>query len=187
MSYIRDLVVYGQISRKFQQDLKTEFQLKKRNIYLLWCKFCYIYFQRNKLIKTNQSALASNNVIHSAPPLRPMLLRNLPNFRPTGKKTKSESRSLQSSRDSDDVACLTKYRLKRKFWCVFSCDQAALRTLQSARLSVRPSVCHTLFTMFLSTFHHEIFSSDYQGQKWRPCERLRSEVKGQGHRGQTPI
>ena len=41
--------------------------------------------------------------------------------------------------------------------------------------------------MFLSSYHHEIFRSYYQWQKWCPCKRLRSEVKGQGHRGRNPI
>ena len=76
----------------------------------------------------------------------------------------------------------------------FSCDQAAIWLVQSVRLSVRPSVrpsvclsvCHTFFTMFPSSFHHEIFRSYYHGQKWCPCKRSRSEVKGQGHRGQHP-
>ena len=36
---------------------------------------------------------------------------------------------------------------------IFSCDQAALRTL----LSVCLSVCHTFFTMFRLSYHHEIF------------------------------
>ena len=77
---------------------------------------------------------------------------------------------------------------------IFSCDQAALWMVQSVRLSVRPSVrpsvclsvCHTFFTMFPSSYHHEIFRSYYQWEKWRPCKRSRSEVKGQGHRGQHP-
>ena len=56
----------------------------------------------------------------------------------------------------------------------------------SVRPSVRPSVRHTFFTMFPSSYHHEIFRSYYQWQKWRPCKRWRSEVKGQGHRGQHP-
>ena len=56
----------------------------------------------------------------------------------------------------------------------------------SVRLSVRPSVCHTFFTMFPSSYHHEIFRSYYHGQKWCPCKRSRSDVKGQGHRGQHP-
>ena len=76
----------------------------------------------------------------------------------------------------------------------FSCDQAALWMVQSVRLSVRlsvcpsvrPSVCHTFLTMFPSSYHHEIFRSYYQWQKWRPCKRSRSEVKGQGHRGHDP-
>ena len=34
-------------------------------------------------------------------------------------------------------------------WHVFSCEQAALRTLQS----VRPSACHTFCTMFPSSYH----------------------------------
>ena len=73
---------------------------------------------------------------------------------------------------------------------IFSCDQAALWMVQSVRpsvrLSVRLSVCHTFLTMFLSTYHHEIFRSYYQWQKWRPCKKSRSEVKGQGHRGHDP-
>ena len=73
---------------------------------------------------------------------------------------------------------------------VFSCDQAALWMVQSVRPSVcpsvRPSVCHTFLTMFPSSYHHEIFRSYYKWQKWRPCKRSRSEVKGQGHRGHDP-
>ena len=69
---------------------------------------------------------------------------------------------------------------------VFSCDQAALWIVQSVRPSVRLSVCHTFLTMFPSSYHHEIFRSYYHWQKWRPCKRSRSEVKGQGHRGHNP-
>ena len=73
---------------------------------------------------------------------------------------------------------------------VFSCDQAALQMVfsvcLSVCLSVRLSVCHTFFTMFPSSYHHEIFRSYNHGQKWCPCKRSRSEVKGQGHRGQHP-
>ena len=70
---------------------------------------------------------------------------------------------------------------------MFSCDQAALRTLLSDRLSVRPSVCHTVFTMFPSSYHHEIIRSYYQWQKWCPCKRSRSEVKCQGNKCQYLI
>ena len=66
---------------------------------------------------------------------------------------------------------------------------AATKQLQECfffRPSVCLSVCHTFFTMFSSSYHHEIFRSDYQWQKWRPCKRSRSEVKGQGHRGRSP-
>ena len=51
--------------------------------------------------------------------------------------------------------------------------------VQSVRLSVR----HTFLTIFPSSYHHEIFRSYYQWQKWRPCKKSRSEVKGQGHIG----
>ena len=64
---------------------------------------------------------------------------------------------------------------------IFSCDQAALQMVfsvcPSVRLSVRPSVRHTFLTMFPSLYHHEIFRSYYQWQKWRPCKRSRSKVK----------
>ena len=56
----------------------------------------------------------------------------------------------------------------------------------SVRLSVCLSVRHTFLTMFPSSYHHEIFRTYYQWQKWRPCKRPRSEVKGQGHRGHNP-
>ena len=81
---------------------------------------------------------------------------------------------------------------------IFSCDQAAIWLVQSVCLSVClsvrlsvclsvcPSVCHTFLTMFPSSYHHEIFKSNYHSQKWCPCKRSRSEVKGQGHRGQHP-
>ena len=72
----------------------------------------------------------------------------------------------------------------------FSCDQAALELVfsvcPSVCLSLCPSVRHTFLTMFPSSYHHEIFRSYYQWQKWRPCKRSRSEVKGQGHRGHNP-
>ena len=64
---------------------------------------------------------------------------------------------------------------------IFSGDQAALRTLISVRpsvcLSVCPSVCHSFLTMFLSSYHLEIFRSYYHRQMWCPCKRSRSKVK----------
>ena len=60
---------------------------------------------------------------------------------------------------------------------IFKCDQAALWMVQSVRPSVRLSVCHTFLTMFPSSYHHEIFRSYYQWQKWCPCKRSRSKVK----------
>ena len=81
----------------------------------------------------------------------------------------------------------------KSFLDFFSCDQAALQMVfsvcLSVRPSVRPSVClsvcpsvrpsvrHTFSTMFPSLYHHEIFRSYYQWQKWRPCKGPRSEVK----------
>ena len=56
----------------------------------------------------------------------------------------------------------------------------------SVHPSVRPSVCDMFFTMFPSSYHHEIFWSYYQWQKWCPCKRSRSQVKGEGHRGHNP-
>ena len=59
----------------------------------------------------------------------------------------------------------------------FSCDQAALRTLLSVPPSVRLSICHTFLTVFLSSYHSEIFSIHYHWQTWCPCKRSRSKVK----------
>ena len=36
---------------------------------------------------------------------------------------------------------------------------------------------HTFFTMFPSSYHHEMFRSYYHGQKWCPCKRSRSKAK----------
>ena len=52
--------------------------------------------------------------------------------------------------------------------------------------SVCPSVCLSVTPFSSCSHHHEIFMSYYHGQKWCPCKRSRSEVKGQGHRGQHP-
>ena len=48
--------------------------------------------------------------------------------------------------------------------------------------SVCLSVCHTFLTMFSSSYHHEIFRSDYQWQKWRPCH-----TNGQGQRSKVNV
>ena len=71
-------------------------------------------------------------------------------------------------------------------WFLAATKQLYKWYFPSVRPSVRPSVCHTFFTMFPSLYHHEIFRSYYHGQKLCPCKRSRSEVKGQGHRGQHP-
>ena len=85
----------------------------------------------------------------------------------------------------------------RLFWKIlhkylglfFSCDQAALRTplsvCLSVCLSVRLSVCHTLFIMFLWSYHHKIFRSYYQ-HLTEVMSMQKIKVKGQGHRGHNP-
>ena len=88
---------------------------------------------------------------------------------------------------SIDFACLTVEPLQN----IIVIFLAATKQLYdwfipSVCPSVCPSVRHTFFTMFPSSYHHEIFRSYYPGQKWCPCKRSRSEVKGQGHRGQHP-
>ena len=63
-------------------------------------------------------------------------------------------------------------KFMKKLPCkIFSCDKAALRTL-----SVCPSIHYTFFTTFLSSYHHEIFRSYYQWQKWYPCKRSKVKV-----------
>ena len=93
---------------------------------------------------------------------------------------------------------LNKVPLKAIFNSLFfSCDQA-LRTVQSicpsvlsvclsVHLSICLSVCYTFFTMFPSSYHHEIFRSYYHWQTWCLFKRSRSEVKGQGHRGKKIV
>ena len=82
---------------------------------------------------------------------------------------------------------------------IFSCDQAALRSRLSVRLSVLSftpfSLCKFKFKFFIvsipshlfhyvsSSYHHEIFRCYYHWQKWCPWKR--SEVKGHSHRGQN--
>ena len=63
---------------------------------------------------------------------------------------------------------------------LFSCDLASLRTLISVRPLVCLSVRHTFLTMFLSSYHLEIFRSYYHRQTWWPC-------KGQGQRSKVEV
>ena len=68
----------------------------------------------------------------------------------------------------------------------FSCDQAALRTPLSVRLSDRPSVCLSVTPFFYYVpviVSSRNFRSYYQQQKLCPCKRSRSKVKGQCHKG----
>ena len=67
---------------------------------------------------------------------------------------------------------------------VISCDQAALRTLLSVRPSVCLSVWHTFSTVFHSSYHHECLRGYSHWQEWCPCKSSRSDVKGHSHRGQ---
>ena len=69
-----------------------------------------------------------------------------------------------------------------ELWCFSAATKQLYEWFSpSVRLSVCPSVCpsvcHTFLTMFPSSYHHEIFRSYYQWQKWRPCKRSRSKVK----------
>ena len=69
-----------------------------------------------------------------------------------------------------------------QFWCLWKyLFLAATKQLYkwyfpSVRPSVCLSVCHTFFTMFPSSYHHEIFRRYYHVQKWCPCKRSRSKV-----------
>ena len=66
----------------------------------------------------------------------------------------------------------------------FSCDQAALRTLLSVRLHVRLSVRPSP-TLSKYSYHLIMPKIYYHWQKGCPCKRSRSEVIGQGHKGQN--
>ena len=71
------------------------------------------------------------------------------------------------------------------YGCILKFLAATKQLYEWSRPSVRPSV----------TFFHYVpiivpswnFRNYYQWQKWCPCKRSRSEVKGQGHRGLNPI
>ena len=45
----------------------------------------------------------------------------------------------------------------------------------SIRPSVRPSVCHTCFTIFLSWYQHKIPKNNNYWQKWCPCNKIRGQ------------
>ena len=80
---------------------------------------------------------------------------------------------------------------EQEFIYFVSSQRQKLKQILIVRLFARPSVClsvcHTNFNMFPSWCHDEIFRSYHQWQKWCPCKRSRSEVKGLGHRGRKPI
>ena len=48
-----------------------------------------------------------------------------------------------------------------------------------------PSVCDTFFTMFLSSYHHEIGGGYYHSDT-EVMSMQKVKVNGQGHRGQNP-
>ena len=62
---------------------------------------------------------------------------------------------------------------KKKQVCGAACFMAAEIKFSK---DVRPSVHHTFLTMFLSSYHPEIFRSYYHWQTWCPCKRSRSQV-----------
>ena len=70
---------------------------------------------------------------------------------------------------------------------IFSCYQAALWMVKSVRLSVCHSICPFfcplhIFTMFPSSYHHEISRNYYHWQKWCPCKKVK--VRGQRSKSQ---
>ena len=65
-------------------------------------------------------------------------------------------------------------------------DSVHLSVCLSVRLSAYLSVRHIFLTMLPSLYHHEIFRSYYQWQKWCLCKSSSSEVIGQGHWGHDP-
>ena len=72
----------------------------------------------------------------------------------------------------EEIHCLShRFQCLFLYLFFFSCDQAALRTL----ISVCRSVCHTFLTMFLLSYHHEIFKSYCHWQTLCPCKRSRSQ------------
>ena len=54
----------------------------------------------------------------------------------------------------------------------FNFDQAVLWTIPALCMSV----CDTLFTMIISSYHHDIFRSIHYSRRWWPCKRSRSVV-----------
>ena len=68
----------------------------------------------------------------------------------------------------------------RKTKANFSCDQAALITVQSVCLSVCLSVSYTFFTMFPSSYHHEISRNHYHWQN-------DVHTKGKGQRSKVKV
>ena len=88
-----------------------------------------------------------------------------------------------------------EFPLKKLLSVFLSVFLICLSVCSSVRPSVRPSVCLSVClsvpvthfsTMFPSWYHHEIFRSDYQWQKWCLCRSSRTEVKSQCYRGQNP-
>ena len=92
-----------------------------------------------------------------------------------------------SNETSTDWKERKKIKVARRYfikWKVFfvkiscrKCFLAATKQLYEwFSPSVRLSVCHTFLTMFPSSYHHEIFRSYYQWQKWPTCKRSKVKV-----------
>ena len=69
------------------------------------------------------------------------------------------------------------------FFFFYSCDQAALRTLLSVRLSVRPSVCLSVTSFWLCSCHRIL--TKFSGVITN--DRSDVHAKGQGHRSKIKL
>ena len=158
-------------------------------------KSCCPYNNKSNIFKRNDSQLGS-----IWDKLYPLFCPDLTNdifMAPQGKGVLFLSASVHPSVCWSDLLCMITpqwFQLespKLHQTCILGyCQMFYLRRSSYMTCSVCPSVCpsvrHTFFPMFPSSYHHEIFWSYYQWQKWRPRKRSRSEVKGQGHRSQHP-
>ena len=102
-------------------------------------------------------------------------------------------RVLESSRFTQFLAWYSAYKLDLRLFPIWLIYHTHSEPFMQLHEWFSPSVC--LFVCSSVTPFHYVhitvllwdFMRHYQWQKWCPCKRSGSEVKGQGHRGQSPI
>ena len=174
--------------------LYTEFY---QCVHSMHCLICKLFPMESVPYSTDEidpdQCIVRAKAMATCPAIAVVLIRSLLLIGPLGTNVReiSKYRGCHTGNHINITAILFQHQCDSESHPIFLAATKQLYKwyFPSVGPSVCPSVCLSVtpfFTMFPSSYYHEIFRSYYHGQKWCPCKRSRSEVKGQGHRGQHP-